>query len=131
MAIGISVGLISLLLGASAFALKKSKGSEAVSASHSAEQIYENSQIFREQYEIDTAYTDEVYPPISSSDASRPATSDDYRRRKFPRGTGAFVAGTALGVKTTADVLGSGSFNWGLLIGIIGGAFVAYKVVNK
>lgn len=132
MAIGVTVGLLALL-GAGFGALTLGKGSASESL-FSRDSAVDDASLYREIYEIKTENQESVVPPISSSEASRPAdSSSDNNNNQFGRKSRirALLAGMGIGGVATVQTVGKKPFNWGLFLGILGGAYVSYKVLSK
>lgn len=132
MAIGVTVGLLALLgVGFGALAVGKTdSGLSAVGDLFSDEKIFREAQTLREADILNNNFQKATEPPISSSESSRPnndSNGGNRRRKKILP----LLAGMGLGATVASDDDTKGAFNWGLLFGVLGGAFVAYKVLKK
>ena len=132
MAIGVTVGLLALLgVGFGAMTLHKSEGSSSLFTSDTA---VNDAILYREIYETVEEEQESVVPPISSSEASRPADSvNNGNNNLFGKKSRirSFLAGIGLGSVATASTVGKKPFNWGLLLGVLGGGYVAYRFLRK
>jgi hypothetical protein len=132
MGIAISVGLLSLL-GLGAVLLTPSVGGVSGSVSDT-EKIFEESQKLRDSLGLDNESATE--PPISSSESSRPNNPNNngkinwtpFKIGSVLGGIGGYKVGYKVG-DTLGDVgEGDKSFNWGLVLGLVGGAFIVRKI---
>lgn len=99
----------------------------SASADASASDVFENSRLFSEKYQLDSVLnTDSIQPYISSNEITRPAGGgkDDKKigKRSF---FGGFGLGSALGLSSSD----SANRFW-LVVGLLVGGYVLYKVVK-
>ena len=132
MAIGVTVGLLALL-GVSFGALALNGKSVAANGSdHETSSILNDAILYRELNEMNDKDYESTVPPISSSEASRPASGGGGNNKYvWNKSVIASLLGFGTGSAVTANAVGKQPFKWGALIGLFLGGYVAYKVLSK
>ena len=136
LSLGVTIGLVSLLGASLAFLIPESE--IRISSSSAEDDILRNSRSFRERYEIESEDSKAYVPPISSSEASRPKSSIKYKAYglddadEVNGGSSSQDDSRLKGFAMSGVLMNSlfGDGNWVLLLAVLGGAYLSYKVLG-